>query len=243
MSKTVLITGASRGIGKACALAFSKAGYDCIITARQSEEALMAVKRDIESEGSRCLAMLSDASSYEETLTLFENAKAFSPFIDVVVNNAAIASYGLFTDLAPEEWQRIIGTNLSSVYNICHLAVPLMLREKRGVILNISSIWGQEGASCEVAYSAAKGGVDAFTKALAKELAPSGIRVNAISCGVIDTDMNRHLSDSEAGNLADGIPMGRFGSAQEVADLAVFLASKKAGYITGSVVPIHGGGL
>lgn len=243
MDRTVMITGASRGIGKACALAFAKAGWHCILTARQSEDALMAVREAVELEGVRCLAMLSDAASYEDTRQLFERARAFSPSLDAVVNNAAIASFGLFTDLAPEEWQRVIGTNLTSVYNICRHAVPWMLQEKQGAILNISSIWGQAGASCEVAYSAAKGGVDAFTKALAKELAPSGIRVNAISCGVIDTDMNRHLTEEERSGLAYDIPMGRFGTAEEVADLALFLATEKAAYITGGIIPIHGGGL
>lgn len=241
MSKTVLITGASRGIGKACALAFAKEGYNCIITAQTNTHALATTHNEIEAFGVRVLSMLVDISDPVSVEALFQKSRAFSDILDVLVNNAGVTSYGLFTDMTLDMWNKLINTNLSSLYHMCHHAVPWMLEARSGSIINLSSIWGQQGASCEVAYSATKGGLDAFTKALGKELAPNGIRVNAISCGVIDTDMNQNLNEIEKEQLTEEIPLGRFGTTDEIAQTVLFLASQSSSYITASIIPVNGG--
>ena len=160
--------------------------------------------------------------------------------IDVLINNAGIASIGLLTDMDIEDWNRILSTNLTSVFSTCRCAVPCMVHNKQGKIINISSVWGIVGASCEVAYSACKGGVNAFTRALAKELAPSNIQVNAIACGVIDTDMNACFSPEERRELEDEIPAGRYGTPEDVAELAFSLAAGHS-YLTGQVITLDGG--
>ena len=160
--------------------------------------------------------------------------------IDVLVNNAGIAHVGLFQDMTPGEWRNVLGTNLDSVYNCCHAVLPGMILRHSGRIINISSVWGVSGASCEVAYSASKGGMNALTRALAKELAPSGIAVNAIACGAIDTDMNSCFTDEEKADIAAEIPAGRFGRPEEVADLALSLA-EGTDYLTGQVINLDGG--
>lgn len=160
--------------------------------------------------------------------------------IDVLVNNAGISYVGLLTDMSEEDWNRVISSNLTSVFNCCSLAIPEMVRKKSGKIINISSVWGNVGASCEVAYSASKGGMNAFTKALAKELAPSNIQVNAIACGAIDTEMNSLLTDEELSELKNEIPAGRLGRAEEVADL-VYQLSRDNTYLTGQIIGLDGG--
>lgn len=236
-----LVTGASRGIGQSIAINFAKHGYDLIIICKSSQEELTLVAKEIRTYGVRCLSSLADVSSYDAIAQLFSSIADFSQQLDVVVNNAAISYIGLLTDMHPSQWQSIIQTNLSGLFNISKFAVPLMVSQKSGAIINISSMWGIEGASCEVAYSASKGGVNAFTKALAKELAPSNILVNAISCGVIDTDMNHWLDDHERATLIEDIPLGRIGTPDDIANLCLFLASKKAGYITGQIISVDGG--
>lgn len=160
--------------------------------------------------------------------------------LDVLVNNAGISYIGLLQDMKPEDWELILRTNLTSVFNCCKLAIPMMLEKKQGKIINISSVWGVCGASCEAAYSATKGGVNALTKALAKELAPSNIQVNAIACGAIDTEMNHFLDDEELIGLIEEIPAGRLGRAEEVADLAYHLGYKE-NYLTGQIIGLDGG--
>lgn len=160
--------------------------------------------------------------------------------LSVLVNNAGVASIGLFQDMSPSEYQQLLQTNLLSVLNCCHLVIPDMIRRHRGKIINVSSIWGISGASCEAVYSASKGGVDSFTKALGKELAPSGIQVNAVACGVIDTEMNSFLSEEEKKALEQEIPAGRFGSALEAAELIYTLASGH-NYINGQIITLDGG--
>jgi 3-oxoacyl-[acyl-carrier protein] reductase len=241
MNRTVLITGASRGIGKACAIAFAQAGYDCILIAHKNQSGLNETLDDIKKYPVDGIGYLVDVSDDVAVGHFFEKIATRLPFIDVLINNAAITSYGLFTDLDKKSWDTILHTNLSSLYHFSSRLIPYMLQKKEGVILNLSSMWGQQGASCEVAYSATKGAIDAFSKALGKELAPSNIRVNAIACGVIETDMNAKLSEEEQQSLKEEIPMGRFGTPGEVADLAVFLASKQASYMTASIIPIQGG--
>jgi len=238
--KTVLVTGSSRGIGKAIALKFAKEGYNVVINCVKNAESLNRTKSEIEKYSVSCLAFIGDMGSYDKAGELFDLIKKQFGTIDVLVNNAGISYVGLLTDMTPEDWNRVITTNLTSVFNLCSLAIPDMVANKRGSIINISSVWGSVGASCEVAYSASKGGINAFTKALAKELAPSNIRVNAIACGAIDTEMNNFLSDEEMQKLKEEIPAGRLGRPEEVADLAYCLAEKNE-YLTGQIIGLDGG--
>lgn len=237
--KTVLITGSSRGIGKAIAVKFAKKGYNIIINCAHNEEALLKTKAEIESYQVSCHTYLGDMGNLDSAKELFKQIKKLYGSLDVLVNNAGISYIGLFTDMTPEDWNRVITTNLTSVYNCCSLAVPDMLHQHHGKIINISSVWGNVGASCEVAYSASKGGMNAFTKALAKELAPSNIQVNAVACGAIDTEMNHFLEDAELMQLIEEIPANRLGRAEEVADLVFHLAYKNE-YLTGQVIGLDG---
>jgi 3-oxoacyl-[acyl-carrier protein] reductase len=240
-SPVALVTGASRGIGKAIALTLAHKGYDLILTASTNGTALQEVAHEIKALGRRCLWQLSDSSSYEATEQLFNGISAFSPTLDLVVNNAGISYIGLMTDMSVDQWHQLLNTNLSSVFYTSKFCVPMMVAQKNGCIINISSIWGEQGASCEVAYSASKGGLNSFTKALSKELAPSSIRVNAIACGVIDTDMNAWLDSGDRDDLINDIGLGRIGNPQDIADAVVFLASPKASYLTGQIITIDGG--
>lgn len=240
-NKSALITGASRGIGKAIALEFAKAGYDVIITSSKSKEALNDVQSDILRYGVRCMVCTSDVSSYTDTQKLFDQIFKFTHCLDTVINNAGISYIGLLSDMDKTTWDKVVGTNLNSLFHTCKFAVPHMVHNKSGQIINISSVWGHSGASCEVAYSATKGALNTFTKALAKELAPSNIRVNAIAAGAIDTTMNSWLDEGERLELIDEIDLGRLGSPEEIAQAALFLASKKASYITGQILTIDGG--
>ena len=192
MKKTVLITGASRGIGRAIAVAFAKAGYNLVITCSKSETELLHLKNDLERDYSvDVLASIGDISDFEYVTQLFSHIEQRFHGVDVLVNNAGISYVGLLTDMTIDEWNHILGVNLTSVFSTCKLAIPHMLSRKSGKIINISSVWSNVGASCEVAYSACKGGMNSFTRGLAKELAPSNIQVNAIACGCIDPQMNR----------------------------------------------------
>ena len=238
--KTVLVTDASRGIGKAIAVKFAKKGYNVVINCIRSEERLMQTKKEIESYQVPCLAYLGDMGDMEQCKELFAKVKKQFGTVDVLVNNAGISYIGLLQDMTAADWDRVIRTNLTSVFNCSKLAIPDMVAQKYGKIINISSVWGNVGASCEVAYSATKGGINAFTKALAKELAPSNIQVNAVACGAIDTEMNQFLEQDELISLVDEIPTGRLGRAEEVADLVYHLGYKNA-YLTGQVIGLDGG--
>lgn len=238
--KTVLVTGASRGIGKAVAVKFAKKGYNVAINCIQNEERLLNIKKELESYQISCLSYVGDMGDMEQCNGLFRQIrKQFGP-LDVLVNNAGISYIGLLQDMDSEAWDRILRTNLTSVFNCSKLAIPGMVEKKQGKIINISSVWGISGASCEVAYSATKGGVNAFTKALAKELAPSNIQVNAVACGAIDTEMNQFLEEDDLISLIDEIPTGRLGKAEEVADLVYHLGYKNS-YLTGQVIGLDGG--
>ena len=238
--KTVLVTGASRGIGKAIAVKFAKKGYNVVISCVRREEQLLQTKKEIESFQVPCLSYLGDMGVAENCAELFKKIRKQFGGLDVLVNNAGISYIGLLQDMKPEDWELILRTNLTSVFNCCKLAIPMMLEKKQGKIINISSVWGVCGASCEAAYSATKGGVNALTKALAKELAPSNIQVNAIACGAIDTEMNHFLDDEELIGLIEEIPAGRLGRAEEVADLAYHLGYKE-NYLTGQIIGLDGG--
>ena len=232
-----LVTGASRGIGKAIAGALAREGYDLILTCKSSIGELEKFAGNLSEEyGISVCAERVDMSSSSDVRELFEGITD----LDVLVNNAGISYIGLLQDMTDEEWDDVIGTNLSSSFYTCRAAIPLMLKKKSGRILNISSVWGNVGASLETAYSASKGGINAFTKALAKELAPSGIAVNALACGVVDTDMNHAFSDDEMDALKNEIPMGRITTPEEVADQAL-LVIKSPVYMTGQIITMDGG--
>lgn len=235
--KVCMVTGASRGIGRAIAEAFAQAGYDLILTCSKSFPELLLFAGELErSHGISCIARQADAGNYEEVADLFQTIS----HLDVLVNNAGISHVGLLHEMTPEQWHRILAVNLDSCFYACKHSIPLMLQNHAGRIINISSVWGNAGASMEVAYSASKGGLNAFTKALAKELAPSGISVNAIACGVIDTAMNSCFSPEELDALREEIPADRFGKPEEVARLALQLATAPA-YLTGQIITLDGG--
>ena len=238
--KTVLITGSSRGIGKAIAFAFAKEGCNLVLNASVSSEELVKTQEELKSMGYYSYSYLADVSDYAQCAEMFGTISTIYGNVDILINNAGISHLGLFTDMTPESWSRIIDVNLKSVLNCTHLAVPKMVNQKSGVIINISSIWGSRGASCEAVYSATKGAVNSFTKAMAKELGPSGIGVNAISCGVIDTKMNQCFTEEERDVLTDEIALNRFGRPDEIASLAVFLAGKNSSFISGQIITADG---
>lgn len=239
--KTVLVTGASRGIGRAIALAFAKQGYHVFLNCSRSIEELKSVKNEIENmPEASCDLLIGDIGNPESVSEIFDTIHKKCDALDVLVNNAGIAHIGLLTDMTNEEWNRILQTNLSSVFYCCRNAVPNMVSKKTGKIINISSMWGTVGASCEVAYSATKSGVHGLTRALAKELAPSNIQVNAIACGCIETSMNHQLDADEKAALEEEIPAGRFGTPQEVADFVIQLVNSPA-YMTGQIIGLDGG--
>ena len=232
-----MVTGASRGIGKAIAETLAEAGYHLILTCNHTLADLQTIAASLEEKYNiTCAAAAADASDPAAIEKIF----ASLDHLDVLVNNAGISYIGLLTDMSVEEWQRVINTNLSSCFYTSRLAIPLMLQKHSGRIINISSVWGNVGASMEVAYSASKGGVNSFTKALAKELAPSNIQVNAISCGVIDTAMNHCFSPEEMNALREEIPADRLGQPEEVAKLVLQLIQAPT-YLTGQILTLDGG--
>ena len=235
--KTALVTGASRGIGLAIATILAQNGYQLHLTCKNSYKKLKKIAGELsEAYNVPCFAHKTDMGNFAEVWTLFSEIDT----LDILINNAGISHVGLLQDTSVDVWQKVLDTNLSSLFYTSKLSIPKMLENEGGVIINISSIWGNVGASMEVAYSASKGGVNAFTKALAKELAPSNISVNAISCGVIDTDMNKHLSKDEMASLIEEIPANRMGTPREVATLVLQLIDSPK-YLTGQIITIDGG--
>ncbi len=240
--KTALITGASRGIGTACAIALAKSGYNIVLNYNNSEEKALNIAKIIEENYSvEVLCVRADVKNKEQVDVMVQKALDKFGDLDVLVNNAGVSLQKLFTDTTKEDWDNVVATNLSSVYNTTNAVVKNMIKNHSGNIVNISSMWGQVGASCEVAYSASKAGVIGFTKALAKELAPSNIRVNCIAPGVIMTDMMSGFDEDELELIKEEIPMGTFGTGKNVADAVAFLVSDKAQYITGQVISVNGG--
>ena len=236
--KTALITGGTKGIGKAIALAFLQQGYEVVLNYDSDETAALAAQEEFNMMGYCPLLLRADVSDEKQVVDMFRDFFSIYGKIDVLVNNAGISQINVFQDTTPEEWDRIFGVNVKGAYLCCREVVDKMIG-RGGSIINISSIWGEVGASCEVAYSASKGAVIAFTKALAKELAPSKVRVNCVSPGVIDTGMNAHLSSSEMDELINQIPLGRLGRPEEVAKACVYLAENA--YVTGEVLSVGGG--
>ena len=235
--RTVLISGGDRGIGAAAARAFYRARYRVAILYHCNAEAADALQKELPG----VTAVQCDVASRASCELAFRAAEQALGRVDVLVSNAGIAQQKLFTDIAPDEWQRMLDVNLTGAFNLCQLALPGMIRRKAGRILTVSSMWGQTGGSCEVHYSAAKAGLIGLTKALAKEEGPSGITVNCVAPGVIETDMMAAFTAEDKAALAEETPVGRLGSADEVAALLVFLAGEDAGYITGQVFGVNGG--
>lgn len=239
--KYVLVTGSSRGIGKSIALKFASEGWHVFLNCRYRMDALQNVKEEIEaSTPGSCELLPGDVSSPADVAHIFRKIHASCGCLDVLVNNAGISHIGLLMDMTDEDWDKVLSSNLSSVFYCCRAAIPPMLSHGSGRIINISSMWGVNGASCEAAYSASKAGVGGLTQALAKELARSKIPVNALACGVIDTEMNKQLDEAERAELAEDIPAGRFATPEEVAEMVWKLICAPE-YLTGQIITFDGG--
>lgn len=237
MIKYALVTGASRGIGRAIADVLAGEGYHLYLTCRHSKEMLYGYAEELSKKYHiSCVPFVCDMGDERDVDNLF----ASIPKLDVLVNNAGISYVGLLSEMSVTDWREVMASNIDSVFYTCRQAIPLMLRKQKGQIINISSVWGSVGASMEVAYSASKGAVNSFTKALAKELAPSHIQVNAIACGVIDTDMNRFLSAKDMEALRQEIPCDRIGTPAEAAQMVQTLLHAPE-YLTGQIITLDGG--
>ena len=243
MKKTALITGASRGIGEAIAITLAENGYNLSLCCHNSKVQLEALASNIRNHyGVNVLTHIGNVGDFAFVKGMVDNTLENFGGVDVLINNAGISQVGLLTDMSVEDWNKIVSTNLSSVFYTSKCIVPSMVSKKNGHIIQISSVWGNAGASCEVAYSACKGGINAFTRALGKELAPSHIQVNAIACGCIDTSMNDCFSVDEKSLLAEDIPAGRFGTPQEVAQMVLAILNGPE-YLNAQVITLDGGWL
>ena len=237
--KTILITGAAKGIGKNLAENLAMEGHQIIINYNTSEESAKKMKEELEEKGCSVTIFKADISNKQEAKKLVDFAINTYQRIDILINNAGIDSIGLFTDISEQEWKKILDVNLNSVYYVTQEVVKNMIKQKQGCIINISSIWGIVGASCEVAYSVSKAGIDAMTKSLAKELGPSNIRVNSIAPGIIETSMNDNLSKEEQKEIIKEIPLGRRGKASDVYKCVKWLIEDS--YTTGQIISPNGG--
>lgn len=238
--KTALVTGGSGGIGSAIVRALAQE-YCVAVHYNSGRERAEALCRELNAEGAVTAPFGCDISDSAQVKAMFEDIRRQLGGIDLLINNASIALNKLFIDVTDEEWRNVMGTDLDGTFYCCREALRQMVNKQSGVIINISSIWGISGASCEAVYSAAKSGVIGLTKALAKEYGPSGIRVNCIAPGVIDTPMNANLNKEAIEELCDETPLGRLGTPEEIADCALFLASDRASFITGQVISPNGG--
>ena len=239
--KYALITGASGGIGAATARAFAQAGYGVAIHAHRSVDKLHALSQELSALSVPVLEVYADLSDPTQAKNMVDNVLENFCQLDILICCSGLSHVGLVTDIDPQQWKTLFGVNVDGMHYCCQAVLPHMVHRKEGCILTISSIWGQVGASCEVAYSATKGAVIAYTKALAQEVGPSNIRVNCIAPGVIATEMNAHLSSEDLAALADETPLGRIGTPEECAACALFLASDGASFVTGQVLAPNGG--
>lgn len=240
-TKTDLITGASRGIGRETARLFAMNSYNVLINYNSSKEQAEQLCIELKKEGLSADTFKADVSVRSQVDGMVDYCIQKFNDIDVLVNNAGISKISVFGDIPETEWDDIISVNLKGVFNCCQSVLPRMLKNKKGRIINISSIWGMTGASCEVHYSAAKAGVIGFTKALAKELGPSNIQVNCVAPGIVETDMNTCLNDEVSKRLKETTPLMRFGTALEIARSILFLASEEASFFTEQVISPNGG--
>lgn len=236
MNKTVFITGGSRGIGACAVKKFTRLGYNVAFTYFNSEERAKALEKE-----TGALSIYCDVSKSDDVGKAIASANDKFGKIDILINNAGISEFSLFTDITDEAWHRMIDTNLSSAFYASRSVLPQMISRKDGVIINISSMWGQVGASCETHYSVSKAGMIGLTKALAKEVGPSGIRVNCICPGTIDTEMNAHLSKDDTEQLINDTPLGKIGKCEDVVNALVFLCEDKSSFITGQILGVNGG--
>lgn len=241
MNKTVLITGASRGIGRAYARLFANEGFNVAINYFSSEAEAKKLEAELSGHGSKALAVKADVSDSAQVKKMIDIVAKELGAVDILVNNAGISLQKLFTDVPEDEADKLFDINVKGALYCTQLVLPSMIRKKQGKIINISSIWGITGASCEVHYSASKAALIGFTKALAKEVGPSNIQVNCVAPGVIDTDMNSLLNSETIDELKESTPLGRMGTAEEIAHLVLYLASQKADFITGQVISPNGG--
>ena len=239
--KYALITGASGGIGAATARAFAQAGYGVAIHAHRSVDKLHALAQELSALSVPVLEVCADLSDPVQAKTMVDNVLEKFCQLDILVCCSGLSHVGLVTDIDPQQWKTLFGVNVDGMHYCCQAVLPHMVHRKEGCILTVSSMWGQVGASCEVAYSATKGAIISYTKALAQEVGPSNIRVNCIAPGVIATEMNAHLSPEDLEALADETPLGRIGTPEECATCALFLASEGASFVTGQVLAPNGG--
>lgn len=241
MSKTVLITGASKGIGANLAIRFAEQGYNVVMNYNSSVQSAILLQKSLSESGYNVIAFKANVKNrLDVDLMVKETLYRFGS-IDVLINNAGVAHQSLLTDISEQDWNNVIGVNLTGTFNCTQAVLPHMINQKSGSIINISSMWGEVGASCEVAYSAAKAGVIGFTKALAKEVGPSNITVNCIAPGLIETTMNHNMTIEDTAAIIDDTPMGRIGTTNDIAQAALFLASQDASYITGQILGVNGG--
>ncbi len=241
MKKTIIISGASRGIGAACAKLFAENNYNAVINFNKSENNAKILQNEIINNGGNAILVKADVSNYQQADILVKTAINEFGSVDVLINNAGISQYSLFTDTTEHDFDDIFNINVKSVYNLSRIVLPYLIRQQNGNIINISSMWGQVGASCEVLYSATKSAIIGMTKALAKEVAPSNIRVNAIAPGIIDTDMMSDFTEEDIKYLCNQTPLGKLGTPQDIAKTALFLASDNASFITGQIFGVNGG--
>lgn len=239
--KTVLVTGASRGIGKAAAIGFGRLGYNVAVNYCNNRKAAEETAAAVNSYGGRAAVYKADISESCEVSDMVSGIEKELGGVDILVNNAGIAEQIVFSDITEEKWDRMFDVNVKGAYLVTKAVLPHMIHEKHGRIINISSMWGVSGGSCEVHYSAAKAAVIGMTKALAKELGPSGITVNCVAPGVIDTDMNMHLNAEDKQMLCDETPLMKIGTPEDVAAAVLFFASDGAGFVTGQILSADGG--
>lgn len=239
--KVAIVTGASSGIGRGIALELSKRGATVVINYKSNKSGAEKTLELLKEAGGYGHIIKADVSIYDECKTLVQEVINSFGKINILINNAGISKVGLFMDMHIEEVYELIDTNMKGTLNMSHAVLPHMTERKQGSIVNISSIWGVQGASCEAVYSSTKGAINSFTKALAKEMAPSNIRINGVAPGVIDTEMNSWMSKEDRESLEMEIPIGRFGKVQEIGEVVSYLCSDESSYLTGQIITVDGG--